>query len=343
MSKRIIISCLGGIGDIVILTPMLMGIKRLFPNSELMVVTNKHSLEITKKCCFIDKAFGFEKNFNSQWEIFKNAYNADLVFCVDTSYRLAFTYAIARVKVRIGLPHKRKLWLTKSLTWNNSMNYEFDPNVKAQQFFEGTGIDIRKDKNWQDFYYPEINLEEKIFWDEFLKNQNIENYLICSLETGVARKDWPLDSWQSFFEGLNKINKKIIIIGEKSKKIPTGIFPENVLDLRGKTNLLELGYLVKKADLLVNGCSLPIHIANAFNTPVIGLYGSQPCERAAPPKIFSIIKSKAECVPCDVTNKQSTCSEPFCMNLISPEEVLTEVVRFFNSGIVYERKNFVNS
>lgn len=339
MSKRVIVSHFGGRGDVVMLTPILMGIKRLLSDVELIVVTHKHSLELTKRFPFVDKALGFEKDIASQWEVLKNSYKADWVFCADDSYRLTFTYALARVKERFGVPHKQKFWLTKTVTWDEKMDYEFEPKIKAKHLFEGTGIDIRKDENWQDFYYPELALEEKIIWDQFLKSNDIENYIICNLETDFLIKDWPLEHWQKFFDSLNK---KVIIVGAKSKKIPTGIFPTNVFDLRGKTNLLELGYLIKKAALLVNCCGLPIHIANAFNTPVIGLYGPTLWERWAPPKIFSVIKTTAECSLCGVAGRQQTCSKPFCMNLISPEEVLAEVIRFFKSGVVYERKDFTH-
>lgn len=58
--------------------------------------------------------------------------------------------------------------------------------------------------------------------------------------------------------------------------------------MRGKTTLIDMGYLVKKADLLVAVCSLFVHVAYAFNTPIIGLYGPQPVWRGAPQIFFGL-------------------------------------------------------
>lgn len=328
MSQKIIVSCLGGIGDAVILTPLLRGIKRAFPQCKLITVTFPHSVEVLSNSSLVDTAIGFDKSFNNQWEIVTKCWGADLVFCVDTAHRLPVLYTLAGVKNRIGLPHKRAKWLTHLLAWETWMDCEFDPIVKAELFKQGTGIDIRQTEGWEKFDYPEAPDQSKKRLDALLIQEGIEHYLVCSLETGVWYKDWPVEHWLSLFAWLKARNRNVIIVGAQSKKLSDLIFPDNVLDLRGKTSLLELGYIIKKADLMVNGCSLPVHVANAFEVPVIGLYGSQPAKRGAPPKIFAAIESSAPCAPCNVPGK-SACDKPFCMKLITPEIVEKEICRFY--------------
>ena len=91
-----------------------------------------------------------------------------------------------------------------------------------------------------------------------------------------------------------------------------------------------MGYLVKKANLLIAVCSLFVHVAYAMNTPVIGIYGPQPVWRGAPPNIFAAVCSDAECAPCNMLIKGGCyCEKPYCMDSITVDKVETEILKFF--------------
>lgn len=108
------------------------------------------------------------------------------------------------------------------------------------------------------------------------------------------------------------------------------VFPENVIDLRGKTSLIEMGYVVQKAELLIAVCSLFVHVAYAFGIPTIGLYGPQPVWRGAPPDIFAAICSEASCAPCNNLFSGSHCDTPFCMDGITVDKVFSKIKDFYN-------------
>lgn len=55
-----------------------------------------------------------------------------------------------------------------------------------------------------------------------------------------------------------------------------------VVNLVGKTNLKELMAILQKASLVISPDTGPAHMANAVNTPVIGLYASSNPERTGP-------------------------------------------------------------
>mgnify|MGYP002658012673 CR=1 FL=1 len=67
---------------------------------------------------------------------------SDAVFLMDTLYRISVVYALACVKIRVGLPHKRKAWLTKALPIEKWMNHAYEPVVYAALLKAGLGIDI---------------------------------------------------------------------------------------------------------------------------------------------------------------------------------------------------------
>ena len=332
--NEIIISRLMGIGDTIMLTPLLRGIKHIYPDTKLIMVTEKHTLPITRRMPFIDEAYAFTKDVPTEIDFIKRFWRNDLVYMVDTSYRVSAIYALAMIKERIGFPHKRGMYLTKNLQYEPWMDKEYEPYVHAMLFKQATGIDVTILDDWGKFYYPEANEQErKRVEKEFLNVGGSFNkgYIAVSLESDTWQKDWPIERWLELFKRLD--DKQFVVLGVKSKRLNDVVFPKNVVDMRGKTSLLEMGYLVKRADLLVAVCSLFVHVAYAFNTPVIGIYGPQPVWRGAPPNIFESICSEADCAPCDMLIKgKGHCQTPFCMDSITVERIENAVRRFFING-----------
>lgn len=213
------------------------------------------------------------------------------------------------------------------------MDYAYEPVVYADFVKDILQIDITQIPEWDHLFYPEGSELEKKSANELLKNRLYNDFVVCSLETGGHAKDWPIEHWLDLFIELEKIEKSVVIIGIPSKKYNEVEFPSNVLDLRGKTNILETGEVIRLADMVVNGCSFPIHVANAVDTPVIGLYGSQPDWRGMPQRIFSSIHAEIDCSPCDYLFKgPGWCENPTCMKQISVKKVITEIQRFYDEG-----------
>ena len=266
-------------------------------------------------------------------EYYKKIWRADIVYLMDTLYRISIIYWLARVKKRIGFPHKRKFFLTDLISAKSWMNYAYEPVVYADFVKDILQIDITQIPEWDSLFYPEGSELEKKNVNELLKNRLYNDFIVCSLETGGHAKDWPIEHWLDLFRELAKIEKSVVIIGVPSKKYNDIEFPSNVLDLRGKTNLLETGEVIRLADMVVNGCSFPIHVANAVDTPVIGLYGSQPDWRGMPQRIFASIHAEIECSPCDYLFKgPGWCENPTCMKQISVKRVITEIQRCYDKG-----------
>ena len=75
-------------------------------------------------------------------------------------------------------------------------------------------------------------------------------------------------------EILKDTDLKVIIVGGeeelgKSKEAFVGL---GVIDLTGKTSLLQLGAVLKICKLLISGDSGPIHLASAVGTPVLAIF-----------------------------------------------------------------------
>ena len=333
MYKHIVLSRFGGLGDMVMMSPLLKGIKELYPDTKLTVVGNTNAKQLMEAYPFVDEYLTFDKTTKTSWMLIKKLWRSDIVYLMDTLYRVSIVYALACIKKRIGLPHKRKFWLTDSLEIEPWMNHAFEPVVYAHFLKKATGIDVTTLSKWDNFFYPDATTVDKRHVRDMLEPLGNKDYIVSSLETGGYAKNWPKEHWQTLFNELRIMGKSIVLIGQPSQSYIDIQLPDNVIDLRGQTNLLEVGEIIKNAELVINGCSFPVHVANAFNTPVIGLYGSEPSWRCAPQCIYKDVIAPVDCKGCDVLfNSPGWCKKPFCMSKLLPSTVMKYVKQFYEEG-----------
>jgi ADP-heptose:LPS heptosyltransferase len=91
-----------------------------------------------------------------------------------------------------------------------------------------------------------------------------------------------------------------------------------------------LSALISKAALVLSGDTGPMHIASAFDTPYVALFGPSPVERFAPLVGRGLPMAKSvPCGPChkfDCPNKGE--EHQLCLKLLSAEEVNAAVDSF---------------
>jgi heptosyltransferase-2 len=98
-----------------------------------------------------------------------------------------------------------------------------------------------------------------------------------------------------------------------------GIPPGDIINLAGKTSLLELCALLKVCRLLITNDTGPMHIAYALGTPLVAIFGSTSSELTGPlgPNCM-VIREPVECSPCFLRE----CPIDFrCMNAVTVQRV----------------------
>lgn len=106
-----------------------------------------------------------------------------------------------------------------------------------------------------------------------------------------------------------------------------------VLDLVGRTTLLQLGGVLQRCTTIVTGDTGPLHMATAVGTPAVALFGAINPDRTGPVGACHRVIRHPEvpCVPC-VADR---CVNPVimeCMKKITVEEVFREVERMIGTG-----------
>lgn len=162
-------------------------------------------------------------------------------------------------------------------------------------------------------------------------NPNNKKMLIISPFTRWNSKNWGTHNYNNLLK-LIENNIVIIITGTKDKINETelifeNIYKNNIYNMVGKLNLLELVELIKRADLLLSGDSFPIHVAGAVNTPVISLFGPTDEKRVGPVSKKSIVLRDE--VNCKICYKKNCRKGKICMDNIKPQFVYNYIKRFF--------------
>ena len=90
-----------------------------------------------------------------------------------------------------------------------------------------------------------------------------------------------------------------------------------VTDFAGRTNIKELGALLARADVVVSGDTGPMHIASAVGTPLVALFGPADPDRTGPvgPRHLIVVnRDGLDCVPC----RQRTCARGDNACMVNP-------------------------
>ncbi len=153
-------------------------------------------------------------------------------------------------------------------------------------------------------------------------------------------KQWPAENFARLISALAQENI-VAITGSPQDEGPVreilhqmGGESVKVLNLVGKTSLMELAGIFSVSDLVLSPDTGPMHLAAAVKAPLIALFGPTAPWRTGPygnnPRI---IRKGLPCSPCF----KKKCRTMECMNSISVEEVLAAVEqKLKEKGIVMD-------
>ena len=163
-----------------------------------------------------------------------------------------------------------------------------------------------------------------------------QDFRVCSLVIGAGSKArlWSANKFSVLIEELYKRKIVCILIGAKGDmkfrdKIKISV---PIIDLVGKTDFTNLGYILKRSDLVITLDTSIMHLASLLGKKIIALFGAGNVILAKP--AFSeahIIKKELGCSGCgDICLFKKRYP---CMELIFTRDVLKKVALFYNNDV----------
>lgn len=329
---RILIIHTAFIGDIVLSTPLIKKIKDTYPDSDITYVTTPSGEAILKNNPHLNNIIvydkrGEHKGISGVWQLGKRLRyeNFNMVITPHRYLRSSILSWLSRSPIRKGYDIASGSFLFTEKIKYDRTKHEVE---KLLSF-----VAPENKKRYEIELYP--GEKEKMKGDNLWKENLLEDKKVVVLAPGSKwfTKQWPVEYFNKLAESLKKLsNVRLIVVGGKDE-INLPIEKENIIDMRGKTSLLELADILSRADVVVTNDSSPIHIASAFKKPkIFALFGPTIEKFGFFPwslnsKVFQVDGLK--CRPCGIHGGKSCPEKHFkCMRDILPEEVFNEIKKY---------------
>lgn len=331
---NIIVRMPNWIGDLVMATPVLADLRKKFPDASITAMCRKPLCDLLKTDGNINELFCFAKPGNQflHREEHRNivdkiaAGKFDVGILLTNSFSSAWWFWQGKVKRRIGFAkHYRSVLLNDALDMpDKGQEHEV---ITYKRLLEPLGIPLSETAPKLFVTDEEAKLSRVLLAQRGYKPGTKLLGINVGASYGSA-KCWPVDRFRSLaLRLLEDPGVTLLFFGDTStsalvKEIVAGL-PERAIDLAGVTSLRELACLIKDCDLLVTNDSGPMHIAAAFGTPLVALFGStEPLATGPYGQSDAVIHKRPSCSPC----YKRVCPIDFrCMKEISVDEVVEKI------------------
>lgn len=343
--KRIIVVDLLYLGDLLFAHPFFEGLKELFPEARIDLVANSNFSEIMRVNPNLDHVYSYNKNWTAarSYKFAKKLKinNYQLGINIHGNWRTALLLKLISADQSIGYGGKgRGLFLDEEVEKNISSHmiefyFKFLNQMQQSQllteYFSENKIEINKREN----LLPELKISE--FHNKNaelkLKELGLENKFVV-LNTGGSwkTKRWPEAYFAEIADQLAARGYKILFVGGPSDTERVSYIinkvenREMIYNLSGKTSLLELAAVLKRAKLMISGDTGPVHVAAAVGANTAAIFGPSDEEKYAPRgsgKNILIKNAGLYCRPC---GEHECPLEHFkCMKELSPEIVVERI------------------
>jgi heptosyltransferase-2 len=345
---RIVVRGTNWIGDAVMTVPALRELRRIFPDSEIVLHTRSWAERIFRDASFIDRILTFESTESTLKDVLEQARilreeKFDIAILFTNSFASALTSRFGGIPHRFGYSREgRRIFLThpvKIPAWKakrHEVYYYLNLVAAVEQEFYGTQTVLN---NWPDSTL-EVSAERRARALQILKESGADlsrkTVAIGAGSTNSRAKRWLPERFAELNDRLQReLGANVILLGSADEeKVSNKIMERSVfkpIRLTGKTDLDDAVSILAEIDLLISNDMGLAHIAPATGTDTIVIFGPTNPETTRP---FSphaeIIRKGVECSPCMLRDCPI---DHRCMTWITTDEVFrAAAARFSGRG-----------
>ena len=254
------------IGDIVLTTPVVRCLKKQVLTSEVHYLTKDVFRPIIETNPYIDKAHYLDNDLESVIEQLKQE---DFVYVIDLHHNLR------TLKVKRALGKKsysfNKLNMEKWLMTALKIN-RLPPIHLVDRYLDTLkNFGIKNDQAGLDYFIPDKDLVK----EEDIPASHHAGYIAVAIGAALNTKKLPVHKLTSLCAA---IHHPIILLGGKEDAANGSVIaatdPHKIYNACGKFSINESADLVRRSKFLITHDTGLMHIAAAFNKPMISLWGN---------------------------------------------------------------------
>ncbi len=313
--QKILIIKIGAIGDTIMMSPMLIALKRKYPLHEIIFIGGSIikplilAWQVADRFIEVDEKTLFSKN----------------IFFSLVQFLKIWKLLIGKSFEKVFVGHKDWRYSLFSLFSFKKEIIFFNPQAKIPHETE---------------YLKMINLNESSYpiIDSTIDNisPKIRNLMTSStivLAPGGAKnylrddalRRWPIENYVELAKTLLSKGYDVLLIGEKHDLWTENYF-KNVKynSLIGQTSILELINVIQHSKAFITHDSGPLHLAKLTPTFTIAIFGpTTPIEKIGNgSNIHSLWNNDLTCCPCYDGKNYALCEKNKCLHAIKINDVL---------------------
>lgn len=341
-SPKTLIIRFSSVGDIVLSSPLVRGVRRRFPQSQIDYVTRAEYAQLVKFNPNLNLTYEFDasKGFDGLRALKRvlRTEGYDLIIDIHNSLRSRFLRSIREVEQIVRFD--KRIW-ERSVLVKFKKNLYKDVVSVADRYLEPLSkLGIEPDGKGLELHIPDEILFGVSSSIAKLRLARFEKVIGLCPTSRHFTKRWPAGSYARLGQLLvQRLNAKILIFGgpdevyqtsEIAQAIESWAGPERATNFSGQTSLLETAAAMEYCDVLITNDSGLMHVAAAMKKNVVAIFGSTVREFGFfPVGTRSVVLERAGlyCRPCSHIGRAS-CPEGHlrCLTEIGEDEVYAAVV-----------------
>ncbi len=324
---------LSAIGDVCNTVAAIQAIQRFWPNTSITWITGKLEAKLIEdlpgvQVIVFDKGLGL-KAYTQLWRQLKGQ-RFDALLHMQYALRASVATLGIKAKYKLGFDAKRSQDF-QTLFTNVKVPSPSEPHVLDGLLAFGRSLGVTDmTPQWH------IPFSEQ---DTAWANQQLDTdkrNLIVVPAASKAYKNWTATGYAQVITHAQKQGFHVILAGSPAQveldlaQAIESQLDTTVLNLVGKSSLKQMLALLALADLVIAPDTGPAHMANAVNTPVLGLYAHHNPQRTGPYQYRQYVVSayeeaiKAEYnKPIKQLDWRTRVKDKHAMQRIQPEQVIS--------------------
>lgn len=324
--QRILIVRFSSIGDIVLTSPVVRVLRQHFPKADIRFLTKEPFTELVAHSPHLSGVMVFNGDLRATVKEVR-AFRPDVIIDLHHNLRTALLKAAVGTKA-FSFP---KLNVEKWLHVNLRLDVLPDRHI-VQRYMEAVlPLGVQDDGKGLELCIPD-NVPMPSLPDHFTYG-----YVAVVVGAKFATKRIPQHKLKAIIEGLPM---PVVLVGgaEDDLMAEEFISSENVFNGCGKWSLLESARVISQARAVVTGDTGMMHIAAAFQRPVVSIWGSTvpafgmtPYIPECPERSIIIEQKELGCRPCSKIGFDKCPKGHFrCMEDLDVKEVVRAVEGFLS-------------
>ncbi len=334
--KNVLIIMMGGIGNMIFLTPALKALRKALPSSSFGFLLGPYGAEkavegselLDKKIIAGPEKFtGVSGRIKLIRKLRQEHFNLSITSTGTNPLKSGLLCALAGIEYRVGENIGGKGIFYNLKVPFDKERHEVEGNI---HLVRRLGIEAEDRR-----LFVQRSKKDKDSAQKFFARHKLKGKVVVGLHPGsgihqAGFKRWPMERYTQLADKLiADLGASVIIFGgteemELAEEIK-GRMRSAPLIMTGQSTLGETATLIERCSLFISNDSGLLHVACAVNTPSIGIFGPTNPKRTGPyPDLSAVFRKDMACSPC-YEGRPIQCHHYECLHLITVDDMIEEV------------------